>query len=157
MGILQARILECDASPPLGDLPNPGIKLKSPALQVDSLPSEPPRKPKNTGVDSLFFIQGIFLTQELNRGLLYCRRILYQLSYQGSLIGSLHFFFNFLLLFSFFIFSTHTHTHTHTHTKQKPMKLKKKSNLLRPGAYILRTNKGNLQPVKSSGVSKFIH
>ena len=30
------------ASP--GDLPNPGIEPKSPALQVDSLPSEPPGK-----------------------------------------------------------------------------------------------------------------
>ena len=28
-----------------GDLPNPGIKPRSPALQVDSLPAEPPRKP----------------------------------------------------------------------------------------------------------------
>ena len=28
--------------------------------------------------------QGIFPTQELNRGLLHCRQILYQLSYQGS-------------------------------------------------------------------------
>ena len=31
------------ASP--GDLPHPGIKPGSPALQADSLPSEPPRKP----------------------------------------------------------------------------------------------------------------
>ena len=29
----------------LGDLPHPGIGLGSPALQVDSLPSEPPGKP----------------------------------------------------------------------------------------------------------------
>ena len=29
-----------------GDLPNPGIKPKSPALQVDSLLSEPPGKPE---------------------------------------------------------------------------------------------------------------
>ena len=28
--------------PSPGDLPNPGIKPKSPTLQVDSLPSEPP-------------------------------------------------------------------------------------------------------------------
>ena len=35
------------------DLPNPGIELKSPTLQGDSLPFEPPGKPKNTGVDSL--------------------------------------------------------------------------------------------------------
>ena len=27
------------------DLPNPGIKPATPALQVDSLPSEPPGKP----------------------------------------------------------------------------------------------------------------
>ena len=27
--------------PPPGDLPNPGIKLQSPALQADSLPTEP--------------------------------------------------------------------------------------------------------------------
>ena len=40
---------------------------------------------QNTGVGSLFLIQGIFLTQELNRGLLHRRQILYQLSYQGSL------------------------------------------------------------------------
>ena len=52
-------------------------------MQVDSLPSEPPQKPKNTGVGSLSLLQRIFLTQELNRGLLHCRRILYQLSYQG--------------------------------------------------------------------------
>ena len=29
-------------------------------------------------------LQGNFLTQESNQGLLHCRRILYQLSYQGS-------------------------------------------------------------------------
>ena len=28
--------------PPLGDLPDPGIEPASPALQMDSLPSEPP-------------------------------------------------------------------------------------------------------------------
>ena len=31
-----------------GDLPNPGIEPMSPALQADSLPSEPPRKPQTT-------------------------------------------------------------------------------------------------------------
>jgi len=31
--------------PPPGDLPNPGIKLRSPALQADSLPAEPRGKP----------------------------------------------------------------------------------------------------------------
>jgi len=31
--------------PPPGELPNPGIKARSPTLQADSLPSEPPGKP----------------------------------------------------------------------------------------------------------------
>ena len=57
----------------------------SPALQMGSLLSEPPGKPSNPGVGSLSLLQGIFLTQELNQGLLHCRQILYQLSYQGSL------------------------------------------------------------------------
>ena len=70
--------------PSPGNLPNPGIEPRSPALQVDSLPAEPQGKPKNTGVGSLSLFQGIFLTQELNQGLLYCRQIPYQLSYQGS-------------------------------------------------------------------------
>ena len=51
---------------------------------MDSLPAEPQGKPENTGVDSLSLLQRIFPTQELNRGLLHCRRILYQLSYEGS-------------------------------------------------------------------------
>ena len=53
-------------------------------LQVDSLLSDPPGKPKNTGMGSLFLLQGIFLTQESKWGLLYYREIFYQLSYQGS-------------------------------------------------------------------------
>ena len=81
MGILQAKILEWVAMPPPGDLPNPGIKLKSPILQMDSLPSDPPRKPKNTRVSSLSLLQRNF---PINQGLLHSRWILYQLSYPGS-------------------------------------------------------------------------
>ena len=46
-GILQARTLERVAYPSLSpaDLPNPGIKPGSPALQVDSLPTELSGKP----------------------------------------------------------------------------------------------------------------
>ena len=58
----------CRALLPPADLPHPGIKPRSPALQADSLPSEPPRKPKNTGVDSLSIIQGNFPTQESEPG-----------------------------------------------------------------------------------------
>ena len=68
-----------------------GIKSRSPTLQVDSLPAEPQGKPKNTGVDSLSLLQQIFLTQESNQGLLHCRRILYQVSHQGSPIKSYQF------------------------------------------------------------------
>ena len=45
-GILQARIPERVAIPFPGDLPDPGIEPRSPALQVDSLPSELPGKPR---------------------------------------------------------------------------------------------------------------
>ena len=79
-GILQARILEWVAVPSPGDLPNPGIEPRSPALQVNSLPAEPQGKPKNTGESSLSLLQRIFPTQESNQDLLHCRRILYQLS-----------------------------------------------------------------------------
>ena len=50
--------------PPPGDPPNPWIEPRFPTLQADSLPSEPPGKPKNTGVGSLSLLQRIFLTQE---------------------------------------------------------------------------------------------
>ena len=70
--------------PSLGDLPNQGIEPRSPTLQVDSLLSELSGWPKNTGVGSLSLLQGIFPTQESNRGLLHWRRILYRLSCQGS-------------------------------------------------------------------------
>jgi len=66
-----------------GDLPNPGIKPRYPILQANSLPAEPHRKPKNTGMGSLSLLKRIFPAQESNWGLLHCRWILYQLSYQG--------------------------------------------------------------------------
>ena len=44
--------------PPPGHLPNSGIEPRSLTLQVDSLPSEPPGKPKNTGVCSYTFFGG---------------------------------------------------------------------------------------------------
>ena len=56
-GVLQARILEWVAVPSPGCLPNPGIKPRSPALQVDSLPAEPPGKPEVACL--LFQVSGI--------------------------------------------------------------------------------------------------
>ena len=70
--------------PSPGDLPNPNIKPRSPTLQADSLPAESQEKPGNTGVGSLSLLQWIFLTYESKRGLLHCRQIIYQLSYQET-------------------------------------------------------------------------
>ena len=43
---------------------------------------------KNTGMDCYTLLQGIFLTQGSNPGLLHCRQILYYLSHQGSPFSS---------------------------------------------------------------------
>ena len=83
-GVLQVRILEWVSIPFSMGFSQPRDRIQVSHLQVDSLPAEPPGKPKNTGVGSLSLLQWIFQTQELNRGLLHCRQILYQLSYQGS-------------------------------------------------------------------------
>ena len=96
-GILQARILEWVAflfskgsSQPRDWTQvsrNAGrffTRPRSPTVQADSLPAGPQGKPRNTWVGNLSLLQRIFLTQELNLGLLNCRQILYQLSYQGS-------------------------------------------------------------------------
>ena len=83
-GILQARILEWVSLSLFQEIfSTQGL---SPTLQEDSLPAEPPGKPKNTGVGSLSLVQGILPTQESNRGLLHYRRVLYQLSYQEGKI-----------------------------------------------------------------------
>ena len=48
------------------------------------LPTDSADQPTHTGVGCHFLLQGIFLTQGSNPGLLHCRQILYCLSYQGS-------------------------------------------------------------------------
>ena len=90
--------------PSPGDLPDPGIEPGSPALQVDSLHSELLGKPRNTilhgyssvcGIlqarilDWIVFnlLQGIFLTQRLNLGLLHCRQILDYLEFFVVCLG----------------------------------------------------------------------
>ena len=89
--ILQARILEWVAFPFSRGSSQPKdwtqvswIEPRSPTLQGNSLPAEPQGKPKYTRVGSLSLLQRILLTQESNWGLLHCRWILYQLSYEGS-------------------------------------------------------------------------
>ena len=108
------RILEWVAYLSPAYIPDPVIELGSPALQVDSLPTELWGKPfryniaserdsvvsdslwphelyslwnspgQNTGVGSSSLLQGIFPTQGSNPGLPHCRWILYQLSHKGS-------------------------------------------------------------------------
>ena len=56
-GILQARIMEWAAIPFSGDLPDPGIKPRSPALQAGSLPSEPLGKPHRADIEISFIFQ----------------------------------------------------------------------------------------------------
>ena len=56
-----------------GDLPDPGIKPRSPILQAHSLPAEPQGKPKNAVVGSLSLLQGIYPTQD-SKGVSYISR-----------------------------------------------------------------------------------
>ena len=98
--------------PPPGDLPNPGIKPRSPTLRADSLPAKLPgmytqllihlrlfatpwtvahQAPlsmgfpsKNIGVGCHFLLHRIFPSQRSNLDLLHCRWILYHLSQQRS-------------------------------------------------------------------------
>ena len=93
--------------PPSGDLLNPGIKPWSPIFQADYLPAEPQEKPNNTGVGSLSLLQGTFPTQKSNQGLLHCRWILYQLSYQGS---------PYIYLYTYIHTYIHIYIYTHIHT-----------------------------------------
>ena len=81
-GILQARILEQVAFHFSRGFSSPGIESTSPALQADSSPAELKGSPKNTGVGGLSLLQWFFPTQEWKWGLLHCRWIVYQLSYQ---------------------------------------------------------------------------
>ena len=75
-GILQARILEWVAFPSPGVLPDPGIEPRSPALQVDSLPSEPTGKPTSgqetfpVVVKSPLGAQAILLSTQKSQSLL---------------------------------------------------------------------------------------
>ena len=67
-GILQARILEWVAFPFSRESSQPGDRIQVSALQADSLPAEPPGKPKNTGLGRLSLLQGIFPTPGIEQG-----------------------------------------------------------------------------------------
>ena len=61
-GILQARILEC-VTFPFSRSSQPRDQTHVSRIAADSLPAEPPGKPKSTGVGSLSLLRQIFLTQ----------------------------------------------------------------------------------------------
>ena len=82
-GILQARILEWVAFPFSRGSSQPRCQSQVSLIAGTLFTSWATEKPKNTGVGSLSLLQRIFLTQKLNRGLLHCRHILYQLSYDS--------------------------------------------------------------------------
>ena len=84
MDILQARILEWVAFPFFRGSPQPRDQTQVFCIAGGFFTSWATREAKNTGVGRLSLLQRIFPTQELNLGLLYCKRLLYQLNYQGS-------------------------------------------------------------------------
>ena len=76
-GILQVRILERVAFPfSRGSSQH--------CIAGGFITSWATKEAQEYGVGSLFLLQQIFLTQESNQGLLNCRQILYQLSYEGN-------------------------------------------------------------------------
>ena len=70
MEILQKECWNRLPCPPPGDLLNPGIKPRSPTLQADSLPFEPPGKSCRRNV--IFFYLFIFFFLSLNEKSIIC-------------------------------------------------------------------------------------
>ena len=87
MGILQTRILEMFAMSFFGGSSQPRDWTQIFCIAGRFFTDWATRETKNTGVDSLFLLQGIFLIQESNWGLWHCRQIHYKLSYQGYIQG----------------------------------------------------------------------
>ena len=83
-GILQARILEWGAFPFSRGSSQPRDRTQVSRIANRFFTSWTTGKPKNTGVGSLSLLQQFCPTHGSNWGLLHCRWIPYQLSYQGS-------------------------------------------------------------------------
>ena len=83
LSILLAKVLVTWSHPILCDPTDYSL----PGSSVHGIKNSPG---KNTGVDCHSLLQGIFLTQGANPGLLHCRQILYHLSHQGSTLISHH-------------------------------------------------------------------
>jgi len=87
-GILQARILEWRAISFSRGSSQPRDWTQVSCITGGFFTSWATREAQEYWVDSLSLLQQTSLIQELNQGLLHCRRILYQLSCQGSPICS---------------------------------------------------------------------
>ena len=70
--------------PSPGDFPDPGMELRSPALQVVSSLTELSGKSKNTGVGGHSLCQRTSPVQGSNWAVLHCRQTPRHLCYQGS-------------------------------------------------------------------------
>ena len=76
-GILQARILDWVAFPFSRVSSQPRDQTQVFRIAGGFFTIWATKEPKNAGVGSLSFLQGIFLIQEVNLGLLHWRQILY--------------------------------------------------------------------------------
>ena len=83
-GLLQARILEWVAFPFSRKSSQPRNWTQVSHIAGGLFTSWATREAQEYWLGSLSLLQTTFLTQELNWGLLHCRWILYQMSYQGS-------------------------------------------------------------------------
>ena len=92
LGVLQARTLELVTMPFSRGSSQPRVVTQASHIAGEffTVWATHTGKSKNTEVGSLSLFQGIFLTQELNRGLLRCRWSLYQLSCQGGPISMIY-------------------------------------------------------------------
>ena len=77
MVCMKVKVLASQSCPTLG---NPMNCSPPGSFVLRIIPS------KNTGVGCHSLLQGVFLTQGMNTGLLHCRQILYRLSPQGRLL-----------------------------------------------------------------------
>ena len=83
-GILQARILEWVAFPFSRGSSQPRDQAQVSCTAGGFFTSRATREAQEYWSGYLSLLQGIFLTQESNQGLLHCRWILYQLSHKES-------------------------------------------------------------------------
>ena len=82
--ILQARVLEWIAFPSSRGSSQLRDQSQVSRIAGGFFTSWAIREARDIGVSSLPLLRRIFLTQESNQGLLHCKQIIYQLSYEGG-------------------------------------------------------------------------